>query len=177
MRREVDNSNQSRLKALSGELQVFTAIDNAPAGWNGKPNAILESFMAPQRLELKVGAQVMLIKNIDTSLVNGTIGKVIGFGPVEAQEEDDGEMGPVDKKPRLMAGVGGATMEMAPRIEWRIKDGLNGLEQMTMKKEEFKVEDANRKVVASRTQVCVVLFCLLHETDHTLITWQYPLIL
>lgn len=112
----------------------------------------------------------MLIKNIDTSLVNGTIGKVIGFGPVESQEEEDGEGGPVDKKPRLMTGAGGATMEFAPRIAWRVKDSAGGNEERTMKREEFKVEDANRKVVASRTQVCTLASVYTHILTRLMVT-------
>ena len=36
-------------------------------------------MLAPQRLVLKTDSQVMLIKNIDEQLVNGSIGKVIAF--------------------------------------------------------------------------------------------------
>ncbi|KAK5627609.1 hypothetical protein RRF57_003324 [Xylaria bambusicola] len=35
--------------------------------------------MAPKSMDLKKGAQVMLIKNMDDTLVNGSLGKVIGF--------------------------------------------------------------------------------------------------
>ena len=40
---------------------------------------MLTNFLAPQVLNLKVGAQVMCIKNFDDQLVNGTLGKVIDF--------------------------------------------------------------------------------------------------
>jgi ATP-dependent DNA helicase PIF1 len=40
---------------------------------------MLQNCMAAQKLELKVNAQVMLIKNMDENLVNGSLGKVIGF--------------------------------------------------------------------------------------------------
>jgi ATP-dependent DNA helicase PIF1 len=36
-------------------------------------------MMAPKSVDLKKGAQVMLIKNMDDTLVNGSLGKVIGF--------------------------------------------------------------------------------------------------
>lgn len=39
----------------------------------------LESCIAPARLVLKVGAQVMLIKNIESTLINGLMGVVRGF--------------------------------------------------------------------------------------------------
>ena len=40
---------------------------------------MLANFMAPQVLKLRINAQVMLIKNVDETLVNGSVGKVIAF--------------------------------------------------------------------------------------------------
>jgi ATP-dependent DNA helicase PIF1 len=39
----------------------------------------LDNLMAVSSLSLKKGAQVMMIKNVDETLVNGSLGKVLGF--------------------------------------------------------------------------------------------------
>lgn len=76
----VDSYNGERLSAIAGQVKSFTSQDD------GLPQHI-EQFNkncpAPQVLELKVGAQVMLLVNIDTQagLVNGSIGVVRGFNP------------------------------------------------------------------------------------------------
>ncbi|KAJ7087268.1 hypothetical protein B0H15DRAFT_305635 [Mycena belliarum] len=78
LRREVDYANSVRLSALTTDEHAFSSCDTgkAPLDKRGK---LLESMMAPQKLILKVGAQVMLIKNLDERLVNGSVGKVLGF--------------------------------------------------------------------------------------------------
>ncbi|KAI8972770.1 hypothetical protein BDB01DRAFT_457975 [Pilobolus umbonatus] len=69
LRNEVDNSNRRRLEALTGEAVKFRAIDKGD----------MKSCIAPTEIELKLHAQVMLLKNIDADLVNGSLGVVVGF--------------------------------------------------------------------------------------------------
>lgn len=90
-RDEVERANRSRLNSLSGESMTFFAKDSygpefAPGrGGNGKHpgylESVLDALMCAKVLELKEGAQVMYIKNDmeDTSIVNGTIGKIVAF--------------------------------------------------------------------------------------------------
>ena len=40
---------------------------------------MLARFIALKRLTLRVGAQVMMIKNIDETIVNGSMGRVLRF--------------------------------------------------------------------------------------------------
>lgn len=76
IRQQVESANSLRLQSLSGEVHTFPAYDQAKHEYD---KAKLKDMMALPVLELKVGAQVMLIKNIDEKLVNGSLGKVVGF--------------------------------------------------------------------------------------------------
>ncbi|KAM5367224.1 hypothetical protein ACJZ2D_010134 [Fusarium nematophilum] len=75
-RNEVERSNESRLRALSGKTRRYDALDSGKEEVRDK---LLMNMMAPKSIDLKLDAQVMLIKNLDESLVNGSLGKVIGF--------------------------------------------------------------------------------------------------
>ncbi|KAI0828262.1 hypothetical protein BC628DRAFT_106512 [Trametes gibbosa] len=72
-RAQVESANSSRLRKLPGVNQVFHARDIA-------------DLVVPISLPLKVGAQVMLVKNIVQGvLVNGSVGRVVNFlKPIEA---------------------------------------------------------------------------------------------
>ncbi|CDO92244.1 unnamed protein product [Kluyveromyces dobzhanskii CBS 2104] len=78
-RAEVDNANYSRLKTLPGETMTYEASDGGVIDNAELRKKLLDNFLAPKKLELKVGAQVMNIKNMDATLVNGSLGKVLAF--------------------------------------------------------------------------------------------------
>ncbi|XP_065513326.1 ATP-dependent DNA helicase PIF1 [Caloenas nicobarica] len=74
---DVEITNERRLQQLSGKVHAFEALDSDP---------MLVKLIDAQcpvggRVELKLGAQVMLAKNLDVSrgLVNGARGVVVGF--------------------------------------------------------------------------------------------------
>ncbi|XP_053929107.1 ATP-dependent DNA helicase PIF1 [Cuculus canorus] len=74
---DVEVTNERRLQQLSGEVHTFEALDSDP---------MLVKLIDAQcpvggRVELKLGAQVMLAKNLDVpqGLVNGARGVVVGF--------------------------------------------------------------------------------------------------
>ncbi|KAM9379060.1 ATP-dependent DNA helicase PIF1 [Phaethornis superciliosus] len=74
---DVEITNEKRLQELQGEVHTFEALDSDP---------MLVKLIDAQcpvggRVELKLGAQVMLAKNLDVSqgLVNGARGVVVGF--------------------------------------------------------------------------------------------------
>ncbi|KAH3684041.1 hypothetical protein WICPIJ_004979 [Wickerhamomyces pijperi] len=74
-RYEVENANRSRLDRLPGEIIQFKAVD---VGTVQDPKAF-DTVMALKELTLKIDAQVMMLKNMDETLVNGSVGKVIAF--------------------------------------------------------------------------------------------------
>lgn len=78
-RREVDGANNKMLATLPGNIHTFTASDGGSITDTDLKAKLLQNFLAPQKLNLKIGAQVMMIKNIDATLVNGSLGKIIDF--------------------------------------------------------------------------------------------------
>lgn len=78
LRNEVERANASRLASLAGPSFKYQARDSGAAPPE-KRAKLLDSMVATRMLELKQDAQVMLIKNVDECLVNGTVGKVLGF--------------------------------------------------------------------------------------------------
>jgi len=80
-RHRVEDENQGRLNALTGDAQVYEAQDTG----NSK---LLENSQAPPTLTLKIGAQVILLKNLDfeQELVNGSRGVVVGWQQQDGEE-------------------------------------------------------------------------------------------
>ncbi len=76
--RQVDETNSRELAKCPGEAKEFVAVDE---GAQAACDQLASNCHAVTRLFLKVRAQVMLLKNIDTErgLVNGARGVVEGF--------------------------------------------------------------------------------------------------
>nr|CAH7752689.1 unnamed protein product [Callosobruchus chinensis] len=75
--KDADIINESKLKALPGDSILFEAQDSVP----GTTSMLDQQTPVSSKLVLKVGAQVMLLKNINVSagLVNGARGVVKEF--------------------------------------------------------------------------------------------------
>ena len=73
--RHVDAQNERELRKLAGDAKTFRATDKGEA--NARHH-LEQNCLAPTVLELKVGAQVMLLKNlhVEDGLTNGTRGVV-----------------------------------------------------------------------------------------------------
>lgn len=83
LRSQVEAANRNRMSALGGRTFTFSAQDTP--NWESTAK-YFEQLLAPKQLDLKVGAQVLLIWNIDETLVNGRRGTVISFAPEETGE-------------------------------------------------------------------------------------------
>jgi len=74
---DVDTINKQHLGELSGDTMQY---DMVTSGSKKYVEQLLRSCLAPQALELKIGAHVMCIKNsLDKKYVNGSLGIVEGF--------------------------------------------------------------------------------------------------
>nr|XP_008534183.1 PREDICTED: ATP-dependent DNA helicase PIF1 [Equus przewalskii] len=74
---DVALTNERRLQELPGEVHSFEAMDSDPE----QARTLDAQCPVSQLLQLKLGAQVMLVKNLAVSrgLVNGARGVVVGF--------------------------------------------------------------------------------------------------
>lgn len=163
-RQEVERSNSTRLSALPGPVQKFASSDFLKQGLSDN---LLENMMAPRALDLKKGAQVMLIKNMDDTLVNGTLGKVKGFMSEkvfqnwEAQlSAGDGDSENISKKAirsyaREGSPVGPNDLKELPLVQFTAVDGTH--RTMLVQPEDWKVELPNGEVQASRHQLPLIL--------------------
>lgn len=76
--RNVDELNYQKLSRIDGESNTFTMDETGPEQY---VESLKKSCLAPQRLELKVGAQVICTANSPANgYVNGSRGEVIDFG-------------------------------------------------------------------------------------------------
>lgn len=75
--KDANSLNESKLEALTGEMKTFEAQDSD----NSMKKLLDLQVPAPGTLVLKIGAQVMLLKNINLSagLVNGARGVVVKY--------------------------------------------------------------------------------------------------
>ncbi|TFY83127.1 hypothetical protein EWM64_g883 [Hericium alpestre] len=85
-RAEVDHANMTRLNRINERAHNYMSQDYPGTDSNDqrigreKMEKLLGHLIAQKEITLKVGAQVMLIKNlVQGSLVNGSVGKVVAF--------------------------------------------------------------------------------------------------
>lgn len=146
------------MSRLRGSNKTFHAKDGGNAGEDQRKR-LLDNFMAPDVLFLAVDAQVMLIKNVDETLVNGSMGRIVRFvDPQKYKDEvlDDAaftnakDNKPASKGAPVKAAASKVDVQMWPVVEFTVPGGKR--EVMVMP-ETWKVELPNGEVQASRQQV------------------------
>lgn len=169
-RHEVEKSNLGRLNALDAETVTYISLDSGK-GTPEQRARDLNNMMAVDKLVLKVGAQVMMIKNQSSEdgpgwLVNGLVGKVESFEEVGATTAAAGERDSCDessagktargtKQPTKSAGSATGTRNRFPVVAWRLPTGR--IEKTTVEHAEFKVENAEGEVQSKRVQLPLIL--------------------
>lgn len=125
--------------------------------------------MAPGTIVLKIDAQVMMIKNLDDTLVNGSMGRVIGFcresqfqmtstgswkGENGGLQDQDFEDGADDEERSAMAKArsrANPIEEELPVVSFMMPGG--GVRDFLVKRETFKTTAPNDEILAQRSQV------------------------
>lgn len=173
-RTEVENANAARMNRLSGELMTFNAIDSGTVQDAQFREKLLANCMAPSTIQLKKGAQVMLIKNMDETLVNGSLGKVVAFMDAgtfdyynkhedeftdEPGEEGSAAAVAARNKLRSMSydpkNSGMTTAKHWPVVSFVQPDGTE--RHLLCQPESWKIELPNGEVQAQRQQVPLIL--------------------
>jgi ATP-dependent DNA helicase PIF1 len=201
LRNEVDSANKARLHALKTESQVYESRDSGSAH-NERRETILKNMVAQRALEIKVDAQVMLIKNVDENLVNGSVGRVLGFYLVSQVCGSGGEIssrGGNGFIRKVLLKDDGRTPAEQKAVEQENEDSQAqsrpksrsppdnlekfplvefrtplGKEVVLVGRDEFKVEENDGAVAARRVQVSTMPVCTFEIADQRV---QIPLVL
>lgn len=78
-KKEANLFNSLKLKSLQGLAVTYSSEESGRLMGTDMFRKISDTFLAPNKISLKVGAQVMLIKNYSKDLVNGSLGVVVDF--------------------------------------------------------------------------------------------------
>lgn len=158
---------------LSGETMTFNAVDSGTIQDLEIRQRTLANCMAPSTIQLKKGAQVMLIKNMEDTLVNGSIGRVVAFmdeatyGFYTENEYDfavdDGNLSDEEKASRARKKLksmyykdgGVVSSKKWPLVCFVLADGTE--RHLLCHPETWKVELPNGEVQAQRQQIPLIL--------------------
>jgi ATP-dependent DNA helicase PIF1 len=148
--KNVDAENNNELKKLKGESQSYVSIDEFKGRYAHHVNTSLRQSMdkkVPAVIRLKIGAQVMLLKNTpEWKLVNGSRGIVVGFDKKNQNYPlirfTNGLIHTVTPFETFQANSGGAmTREQLPiKLAWCLT--VHKSQGMTIDRLELQLDDA-----------------------------------
>ncbi|XP_073050564.1 ATP-dependent DNA helicase pfh1-like [Primulina eburnea] len=117
---DVERVNKMKMESLDQEVHVYKAEDLGEYQWTRQ----LKSGIAPDELELCVGARVMLTKNISTwrNLVNGATGTVKEFYAVSEKQYQLSDMCSHGSLLPVVEFDSGIELVVQPEI-WVVLDG------------------------------------------------------
>jgi ATP-dependent DNA helicase PIF1 len=166
------------MRALHGNAKKFEAIDTGTITDLAMREKLLANMMAPKSIELKKGAQVMLIKNMNDGLVNGSLGKVVAFMDEKTFEiydrnpelfregVSDEDLEDLDEETRSRFSAIRASFSLKkessatagteyPLVQFSLADGT--IQEILVQREEWKVELPTGEVQAQRSQLPLIL--------------------
>ncbi|KAL8512467.1 hypothetical protein ACS0TY_018806 [Phlomoides rotata] len=131
---DVNKVNKEKLESLNKEIYVYTAQDSGEDKWKRQ----LKSGIAPDELELCVGARVMLTKNLSPyhKLVNGATGTVLELHRLSYNYQETRDMCSHGNLLPLVKFDSGLELVVEPET-WSVVDG--------------------EKIVATRRQLPLIL--------------------
>jgi ATP-dependent DNA helicase PIF1 len=163
------------MTSLQTEQHTYVSTDAGRLEDERTREKLLANFMAAKTLQLRVGAQVMLIKNMDELLVNGSMGKIVRFIDPAVHAHDKGEddkgeytFGKDGSKggpgPTAGAGTGAAGKKKTDApipsgVVWPIVQFATpkGHVDIMVEPATWKVELPSGEVQVSRTQLPLIL--------------------
>jgi ATP-dependent DNA helicase PIF1 len=172
-RAEVDRANETKMAKLAGMKYTFTAVDSGTVTDPVQRGRLLANCMAPPVLELKKGSQVMLIKNMEETLVNGSLGKVVAFMDettwdyhyendddfTESQDVDDRDEEDIRRREELKRKIyknpNSKQGRLWPLVQFTLPDGT--YRRLLCQPEAWNVELPSGEVQAQRQQVPLIL--------------------
>ncbi|CAJ0840354.1 8137_t:CDS:2 [Entrophospora sp. SA101] len=139
---KVTSANLVLLSKIQNKSYIYHAKDYEPTKI-GQLKTLIKGCLAPDKLELKRGAQVMLIKNINRDLVNGSRGIVVGFySDATRKSYYDGE---------------DEIMEFDQRDEILPIVRFTENRELVVREAEWRLETVGNVVLASRRQIPLIL--------------------
>ena len=136
----VQEENTREFEALKTPIQIYTAIDSQYPNDGNTPNlmGVLDDLQASRGLRLRVGAQVMLLANLNVTegLVNGSRGVVIEFVTLKEAIE----------YLQYQASLRGALNDEASMAIKELREFTQGNKNMVFPRVLFETKDTTKEV-------------------------------